>query len=121
MLNVEKKLAVAAKLIRQERDAGGTEIAARLHNLNRPVKNRKGEIIRKEGYLPWLTAHPERMALHIKIKTWLQDSGCPLGTRNKTEKPPREPRKQDFSLCREPCSPLPRLISGLCFPGHQFP
>lgn len=119
--NVEKKLAEAAALIRQERDAGGTEIAARLHNLKRSVKNRNGETIRKEDYLPWLTARLEQMALHIKIKTWLQDSGYPLGTRNKTEKPPREPRKQDFSLCREPCSPLPRLISGLCFPGHQFP
>lgn len=90
--NVEKKLAEAAKLIRQEREAGGTEIAARLHDLKRSVKNRK------EDYLPWLTAHLERMAVHIKIKTWLQDSGYPLSGRNKTEKSSREPRKQDFSL-----------------------
>lgn len=32
-VNVEKKLAEAAELIRQERDAGGTEIADQLHNL----------------------------------------------------------------------------------------
>lgn len=110
-VNVEKKLAEAAKLIRQERDAGGTEIAARLHDLKRPVKNRKGIIVRKEDYLPWLTARLERMALHIKIKTWLQDSGHPLGARNKAEKPPREPRKQDFSL---------RLFEAYCDSGEGY-
>ncbi len=52
----------------------------------------------KKDYLPWLTARLERMALHIKIKTWLQDSGYPLGGRGKADKSPREPRKQDFSL-----------------------
>ena len=109
--NVEKKLAEAAALIRQERDAGGTEIAARLHNLKRSVKNRNGETIRKEDYLPWLTARLERMAVHIKVKTWLQDSGYPLGRKDKAETPPREPRKQDFSL---------RLFEAYCDSGEGY-
>lgn len=74
---MEKKLAEAARLIRQERDTGGTQIAARLHDL-KCSKTRNGMVIRMD-YLPWLTARLERMALHIKIKTWLQDSGYPLG------------------------------------------
>lgn len=94
--NVEKKLAEAARLIRQERDTGGTKIAARLHDL-KCSKTRNGMVIRMD-YLPWLTARLERMALHIKIKTWLQDSGYPLGGRGKADKSSREPRKQDFSL-----------------------
>lgn len=109
--NVEKKLAEAAKLIRQERETGGTEIAARLHNLKRTVRNRNGEIIRKEDYLPWLTARLEQMAVHIKVKTWLQDSGYPLGGRCKTENPPKEPRKQDFSL---------RLFEAYCDSGEGY-
>lgn len=109
--NVEKKLAEAANLIRQERNAGGTEIAVRLHNLKRSVKNRNGETIRKEDYLPWLTAHLERMAVHIKIKTWLQDSGYSLGGRGKADKPPKEPRKQDFSL---------RLFEAYCDSGEGY-
>ena len=109
--NVEKKLAEAAALIRQERGAGGTEIAARLHNLKRSVKNRNGETIRKEDYLPWLTARLERMAVHIKVKTWLQDSGYPLGRKDKAETPPREPRKQDFSL---------RLFEAYCDSGEGY-
>lgn len=111
--NVEKKLAEAAALIRQERGAGGTEIAARLHNLKRSVKNRNGETIRKEDYLPWLTARLEQMALHIKIKTWLQDSGYPARGQEGARKSGKEPRKQDFSL---------RLFEAYCDSreGYEF-
>ena len=107
--NVGKKLTELARLIREERDAGGTEIAGRLQHLEISVKN--GEDEEKEDYLPWLTARLERMAVHIKVKTWLQDSGYPLGRKDKAENPPREPRKQDFSL---------RLFEAYCDSGEGY-
>lgn len=51
------------------------------------------------------------MAVHIKVKTWLQDSGYPLGRKDKAENPPREPRKQDFSL---------RLFEAYCDSGEGY-
>ncbi len=94
--NVGKKLAQLVKLVRKEQDAGGTEIAGRLTHLEISVKN--GEDEKREDYLPWLTARLEQMALHIKIKTWLQDSGYPARGQEGARKPLKEPRKQDFSM-----------------------
>lgn len=94
---VGRDMAELARLIRDERDAGRAEAAGRLHGLKCRVRIR-GQEARLVDYLPWLTGRLERMALHIKIKTWLQDSGYPLGEGNRTKKPPKEPRKQDFSM-----------------------
>lgn len=109
--NVGKKLTELARLIREEQDAGGTEIADRLQHLEITVKN--GEDEKREDYLPWLTARLEQMALHIKIKTWLQDSGYPARGQEGARKPGKEPRKQDFSL---------RLFEAYCDSreGYEF-
>ena len=94
---VGRDLAELARLIRDERAAEGTEAAGRLHGLKRRVRI-KGQEAKVVDYLPWLTGRLERMALHIKIKTWLQDSGYPLGEGNGSQSPPKGPRKQDFSM-----------------------
>ncbi|MDE6895764.1 MAG: hypothetical protein K2P43_06225, partial [Lachnospiraceae bacterium] len=52
----------------------------------------------------WLTSSLERMALHIRIKTWLQDSGYPMVKPKDGEEAKAEPfktglrRKRDFSM-----------------------
>lgn len=76
-------------------------VASRLHGL------------KKEGedYLLWLTARLERMALHIRIRNWLQNSGYPLSRSEDTAAKPsaKKPQKQDFSL---------RLFEAYCDSGR---
>lgn len=95
---VESDLKKLAELMRGERDeskAGSAEVKSvdRLHHLKKQTA--KGKNI---GYLLWLTGRLERMAIHIKIKTWLQDSGYPFKVTGKEGKTAKEPRKQDFSM-----------------------
>lgn len=106
---LKRDLADLAEKLRREHEAGGTEISDRLRGLKRRVGTKKGE--KPADYLLWLTSRLERMALHIRIKTWLQDSGYPLGRKDKSENPPREPRKQDFSL---------RLFEAYCDSGEGY-
>lgn len=82
----EQHLKQLAELIRSERDAGAAKAAGRLHGLTVRVK---GE---KKDYLPWLTARLERMAIHVKVRTWLQDNGYPI--RNKKKQPPESAQKE---------------------------
>ena len=105
----EQHLKQLAELIRSERSEGTAEAAGRLHGLTNRIKG-TGE---EKDYLPWLTARLERMAIHIKVKTWLQDNGYPVkqpqeddqnepGQPPKTapkepEQPPKR-RKRDFSM-----------------------
>lgn len=103
---LKRDLAELAKRLYREHEAGGTEIAGRLHDLKWNIRTRKGTV--SVDYLPWLTGGLERMALHIRIKTWLQDSGYPLikpDDRAEDEEGRRtEPftmgprRKRDFSM-----------------------
>lgn len=72
------------------------EIDARLHNIGYRVRNGRGGV-RREDYMLWLNARLERMAIHIKIRTWLQDSGYSARNR-KGEESPKEARKREFSL-----------------------
>lgn len=88
---VGRDLAELARLIRDERNAGTEEIVGRLSGLKR--RESPGE-----DYLPWLTGQLEKMALRIRIKTWLQDSGYPLRDESKAKGPPKGSRKQDFSM-----------------------
>lgn len=77
------------------------EIAGRLHGLE----------VEGEDYLPWLTGRLEQMALHIKIKDWLQNSGYPLikeGDMSARFSAKRS-RKQDFSM---------RLLEAYCVSGR---
>ena len=78
---VGRDLAELAEKLRHEAETGETEISNRLHGLKCTIKNKKGQV-KKADYLPWLTRRLEKMAIHIKVKTWLQDNG----------------RKQDFSM-----------------------
>lgn len=94
---VGRDLAELAEKFRYEAETGGAEISNRLHNLKRKIRTRKGEV-RTEDYLPWLTRKLEKMAVHIKIKTWLQDNGYPLGEDDEVKKLLQERRKQDFSM-----------------------
>lgn len=66
------------------------EIAGRLHGLE----------VDGEDYLPWLTGRLEQMALHIKIKDWLQNSGYPLIKEGDMSArfSAKRARKQDFSM-----------------------
>ncbi len=101
---LKKDLAELAKKLRMEHEAGGTEISARLHGLKCYV----GTGIDKKltDYLPWLTGRLKRMALHSRIKTWLEYSGYPLikpaadtGEDDRTEPFTTGSRKKrDFSL-----------------------
>lgn len=78
------------------------EIAGRLHGLE----------VEGEDYLPWLTGRLEQMALHIKIKDWLQNSGYPLikeGDMSARFSAKRS-RKQDFSM---------RLLEAYCISGRD--
>ncbi len=99
---LKRDLEELAEKLRREHDTGGTEIALRLHGLKRHVNTPKGT--RQVDYLLWLTSQLARMALHIRIKTWLQDSGYPLikpASRDKTRTEPFTTgprRKQDFSM-----------------------
>ncbi len=106
MAQRKRDLAKLAEKLRREHEAGGTEIADRLHGLKCPVKTKQGTVL--GSYLLWLTGRLARMALHIRIKTWLQDSGYPLLKQEDPEevgdKPRTEPftigprRKRDFSM-----------------------
>lgn len=109
---VGRDLAKLARMIQDERSAGEAETAGRLHDLKLQVKTAGGMIVLKD-YLPWLTAMLARMALHIKIKTWLQDSGYPLVEEGWAKDPPKKPRKQDFSM---------RLFEAYCdsAEGYEF-
>ena len=93
---VERDLAELAEKVWSEAETGGGEISNRLHDLKIKVRTRKG--IRTVDYLPWLTKKLEKMAVHIKIKTWLQDNGYPLGEEDELKNLLQERRKQDFSL-----------------------
>lgn len=100
---VGRDLAELAEKFRHEAETGGGEISNRLHGLKRKVKTRKGQV-RTEDYLLWLTKQLEKMAIHIKIKTWLQDNGYPVVNEvkdkkhDKAKKRLQECRKQDFSM-----------------------
>ncbi|MEY8524614.1 hypothetical protein AALA90_16520 [Lachnospiraceae bacterium 38-10] len=103
---LKKDLAELAEKLHREKETGGTEIADRLHGLKRRVRVKNDTKL--VDYLPWLTGRMKRMALHIRIKTWLQDGGYPLlkpEDREKAgDKARMEPfttgprRKRDFSL-----------------------
>ena len=80
----------------------GSEISGRLHGLKQKIMTEDGEV-RTVDYLPWLTRRLEGMAIHIKVRTWLQDNGYPIGDdrekrRDETRKLFQECRKQDFSM-----------------------
>ena len=92
---VGKDLEHLAKQIGDEQEAGTAEAAGRLHGLTLRRRTPDGRIV-KADYLPWLTGNLKRLALHIKIKTWLQDSGCSL--ENGEKQPAKDPRKRDFSM-----------------------
>ena len=121
----ERDLKELARLLAEERTAGKTETAGRLHDLKRRIV-RNGQA-RQVDYLPWLTARLERAALHIKIKTWLQDGGYPLRADGATEAP-GGPRKQDFSMrlfdayCDSPSGYdfTPRSLTGWHMNGKGF-
>ena len=83
----ERALDELAGMIRDGRQRA--EAADRLHGL------RTGE---GRDYLPRLAGWLERMAIHIKIKTWLQDSGYPLRDGDEKARPPKGPRKRDFTM-----------------------
>lgn len=90
--DVEEGLAMLAEQIRDDRG----RIAGRLHGITCIVKTRGGR--KKKDYLLFLTERLERLALHIKIKNWLQDSGYPLvGDGRAPEN--KKPRKIDFTMC----------------------
>lgn len=106
MAQRKRELAELAEKLRREYETGGTEIASRLHGLKCRVRTKKG--MASVDYLLWLTGRLARMALHIRIKTWLQDSGYPLLKQEEPkdvgDKPRTEPftigsrRKRDFSM-----------------------
>ncbi len=73
---LKKDLAELTNMLRMEHEAGGTEISARLHGLKCYVGTKRDKKL--TDYLPWLTGLLERMALHIRIKTWLEYSGYPM-------------------------------------------
>ncbi len=99
---LKRDLADLAEKLRRERETGGTEITNRLKGLKYRVRTKKGT--RQADYLPLFTSRLARMALHIQIKTWLQDSGYPLIKRAGRDKAGKEPfttgprRKRDFSM-----------------------
>lgn len=77
------------------------EIGRRLHGLE----------MEGEDYLPWLTGRLEQMALHIRIKDWLQNSGYPLIKEGDLSErfSAKRARKQDFSM---------RLLEAYCAGGR---
>lgn len=103
--DVEEALAMLAEQIRDDRD----KIADRLHEVTCVVKTRDGR--KKKDYLPILTERLEWLALHIKIKNWLQDSGYPLVKDEKLVE--KKARKTDFTM---------RLLEAYCdtAEGYEF-
>lgn len=99
LAQVERDLKRMAALLREERAAGETTIARRLHDLKVLDREDGG---RAADYLPWLTGRLARMALHITIKNWLQYSGYPLlvydEVEGRKEKKRDRERKNDFSM-----------------------
>lgn len=103
---LKRDLAELAEKLRREHETGGTEIAGRLHGLKCRVRTPMGK--KQVDYLLWLTSQLARMALHIRIKTWLQDSGYPMikpesqgkaGAETRTVPFTTGPRrKRDFSM-----------------------
>ncbi len=93
---VERDLAELAEKVWSEAKTGSKEISNRLHDLKIKIRTKKD--IRTVDYLPWLTQKLEKMAVHIKIKTWLQDNGYPLGEEDELKNLLQERRKQDFSM-----------------------
>ena len=79
------------------------EIAGRLHGLEEEG----------EDYLLWLTQRLKQMALHIRIKDWLQNSGYPLLKEGDMSArfSAKISRKQDFSM---------RLLEAYCASGWGF-
>lgn len=102
---VGRDLAELAEKFRHEAETKGSEISNRLHSLKHEIETGKGET-RTVDYLPWLTRQLERMAIHIKVKTWLQDNGYPIvddkekkrDEAKETKKPLQDCRRQDFSM-----------------------
>lgn len=86
-----------AMRIKTDREA----VARRLHGLE----------VEGEDYLPWLSGRLEQMALHIRIKDWLQNSGYPLikGGDMSARFSAKRGRKQDFSM---------RLLEAYCDSGR---
>ena len=121
----ERALKELARQLEEERAAGKTETAGRLHNLKQRIV-RNGQM-RQVDYLPWLTIRLERAALHSRIRTWLQDGGYPLRADGAVAAS-GEPRKQDFSLrlfgayCDSPegYDFTPRDLSGWHMSGKEF-
>lgn len=99
---MKRDLADLAEQLRREQEAGGTEISDRLHDLKGYVGAGKDK--KPADYLLCLTGSLARMALHIRIKTWLQDSGYPMLKPKDGEDVKAElfregrRRKQDFSM-----------------------
>ncbi len=97
---LKRDLAELVEKLRRERETGGNKIAGRLHGL----RVRTGRDTAPADYLPLLTGRLARMALHIRIKTWLQDGGYPLIKPEDRDKAGTEPfttgprRKRDFSM-----------------------
>lgn len=92
LADVEEALAMLSEQIQADRD----KIAGRLHGLLYPTRDKDGRLIKKD-YLLQLTARLEWMALHVKIRNWLQDSGYPLRGDNRRKGPPKA-RKSDFTM-----------------------
>lgn len=103
---VEVALALLAEQIRDDRG----KIASRLHKVPYIVKTKGGR--KKADYLLFLTQRLKWLALHIKIKNWLQDSGYPLvGDDRVVEN--KKARKTDFTM---------RLFEAYCdsAKGYEF-
>ncbi len=96
MAQRKKDLTKLAEKLRRECETGGTEISSRLHNLKCRVRTKKG--MASVDYLLWLTGRLARMALHIRIKTWLQDSGYPLIKQENPEEVGDKPRTEPFTI-----------------------
>lgn len=76
----DEALLMLAEQIREDRET----VAGRLHDLDHKGKD----------YLPLLTARLERLALHIDIREWLQNSGYPLKSTDEKSKPQKARKKE---------------------------
>ncbi len=102
----ERDLEELTRLLDEERASGQPGPSERLHGLR--VRTGRGY----DDYLTHLTARLERAALHVKIRTYLQDSGNPLRTQEGGGAQGGR-RKQDFSM---------RLFDAFCSSpeGYSF-
>lgn len=87
-----------AEPVRGEPNLEMGKVSSRLHGLKKTFKAKRGNQKKETDYLPWLTLRLKRTALHIKVKTWLQDSGYPYKQEGEITGGGKAPRKQDFSM-----------------------